>query len=198
MRQGHVDEDVIDVERVLRQFQPAIAQKLRAIDDRMHEQVLGLAETLGVLPPELPFRRKHVAITHRGMRAFVNLLVYVVRYDEVGRLGYIDLRTHVIEHLFERIAIEPVIRIHDLEIQPCRVRKAGVDRFAVPSVRLMNRFDDRWMAFLPLVGAHRGVVFGRTVVDDDDFDVIALVDAGHDRLDAGIHVGGRVIARNGE
>ena len=194
-RQRHVHEDVVHVKAVLGKLQAGFAEQLGAIDGRVHEQVLALTEVLHVLPAELLLGRKHIEVAHHRARALVHLLVDVVADDKVGCMIALELRAKIGHDLAHRVLIEPVIGVYDLEVQPLGGGKAGVHGSAVPPVFLMDGTNDARVGLLPSVSLLGGVVFCRTVVDDDNLDVVT---AGQKRLDAFVHVGGGVVARHRE
>ena len=194
-RKRHVHEDIVHVEAVLGELQAGFAEQLGAIDGRMHEQVLALAEMLHVFPAELFLGREHVEVSHHRARALVHLLVDIVADDEVGCMISVKLRAKIGHDLAHRVLIEPVVGVDDLEVQALGSSESGVHGSTMAPVFLMDGTDNARVGLLPSVSLLGGVVFCRTVVDDDDLDVVT---AGQKRLDAFVHVGGGVVARHRE
>ena len=195
MRKGHVDEDVVDVEAVLGQLEPAILQELGAIDDRMHEQVLALTEMAYLVPRELLAHREHVAVVHHDACVLVHLFVHVVSHDQVGGVFTLDLPTQVVHHAQHGHIVEPIVGIDHFEVQAGCFGEAVVDRAAMTAVLLVDSANDPGVPGFPLVGLLARIVLLRTVVDKDDLDVVA---AAKQRFDALVHIGRRIVARDGE
>ena len=68
----------------------------------------------------------------------------------------------------------------------------------MPAVRLMDSANRAGVFLLPGIGDLCGIVFRRAIVNDDDFNIVATFIACKERLYAGVHIGRRVVARNGE
>ncbi len=179
---------------MLGKFQPHVAQELRAVDHRVHEQVLGRAEVPAVRPAEFPVGGEHVGVADGGVRALEHLLVHVVRDNQVGGIlvdaaGFYPglLLAKVGHQRFHGLAVHPIVGIDHLVVQPLRSGQAGVHCRAVPAVGLVDSADDsRMLGFEPVADLGRVVPRG-TIVDQDDLDVVA---AGKQRFHALLHVVG--------
>lgn len=69
----------------------------------------------------------------------------------------------------------------------------------MPAVLLMDGANDSRMTTLPFVGFFGGVVFGGTIIDNQNLYIVAVAEiAFEDGFDTGIHVIGGVVARNSE
>ena len=99
-----------------------------------------------------------------------------------------------LQHLAQRGGVHPVVGIHHLEVEAGGVAQSGVDGAAVPGVFLVDGAHDAGMLLLVVAGDGKRVV-GGTVVDDEDLHLFA---AGQQRIDAAAHIGGGVVAGNGE
>ncbi|MPN37999.1 hypothetical protein SDC9_185521 [bioreactor metagenome] len=81
-----VDKEVIHIKGMLGQNQPALPQKLGAVYDGMHQQVLGGTEKADVLPGEQPVFRENVPIPHYFLGIILHMLVNIVAHQHVKLL----------------------------------------------------------------------------------------------------------------
>ena len=192
MRQRLIHENIVNVEAVMWQLQAHILKHVGAIDDRVHKEILALVEVPHLIPSELTALGEHVLVAHDGTRTFMHLLVYVVGNDQIGGVLQLHLKTQVFHDFRHGLFVKPVIRVDNLEIACRSVRQTGIHCRAVPSVFLMDGLDDIRITLLPRIGNLCGVILKRAIVDNKDLDIIAAFEK---RLDALIHVLGRIVAR---
>ena len=188
----HVHEDVVHVESVAWQGETAIAQHLRTVDNRVHEDVLGQAKVTAVIPGEELLYRQHTPVAHDLLRVVNGILVHVVDEHQIERL--IE-RRELVEHAHVSVIVEPVIAIHDLEVGAARVLEPRHDRRAMAAVLLVDGTYHVRVSGLPHLRLFERIVLGRPIIDDDDLDIVRTI-ARENRLDAGIHVFCRVITGN--
>ena len=127
----------------------------------------------------------------------MHLLVHVVRDEEVDLHSALLEAAQNGEHRRERRRIEPVVGVDDLVVRAGRLAQAREHRDTVSAVLLMHGADDVRVARHPFVRFGGRLVLA-AVVDDDDLNVLGKVAPLEDRRDAVVHIGGRVVARNGE
>ena len=84
--QGLIDKNIVHIERVLWQLQTAVPQHLGAVNDRVHQQILGGAEAADMLPLEHPVGGKHIAVVHHPAGVVLHMLVHVVADHHVHQL----------------------------------------------------------------------------------------------------------------
>ena len=87
-RQRHIGEDVVHIEGVARQRHATVAQHLRAVEQRVHEQVLVDAELAHLVPGEDATLGKHAAVAHGLLCVVFHVLVDVVRDEQVDDLAF--------------------------------------------------------------------------------------------------------------
>ncbi len=188
----HVHEDVVNVEGVARQGEATIAQHLRAIDDRVHEDVLGQTKVTAIIPGEELVNRQHARVLHDLLRVVGRVLVHVVDEHQVNRLVK---RGELVEHTHVSVIVEPVIAVDDLEVEAARVLEPRHDRSAMAAVLLVDGTYHARVGGFPHPRLLERVVLGRPVIDDDNLDVVGTIACQY-RLNAGIHVLRRVVAGN--
>ncbi len=193
--QGLVDEQVVHIEGVPRQHQPALPQKPRAVEHGVHQQILGRAEVADVVPGEDLLRGEHVPVAHDLARVVRRVLVDVVGDHHVHRRGHTGELPQLLHHRGERRLVQPVVGVHDLVVQPLRVPQPLIDARPVPAVFLVDGPDEVRVAGRPRVALGGGVVLGGAVVDEQD---LRLRPGGQQRLDAVVHIVRRVVAGHGE
>ena len=196
--QRHIGVDVVHIEGVRGHRDPAVAQDVRAVAERVHEQVLRHAEMADLVPGDNLAAGHGVVVVDEGLRAILDVLVDIVgdhqvhagvEFDEVAQLG---------EQGLEGLRVDPVVRVHDLEIHAVCLGECLEDGDAVAAVVLMDCLDDGGVLLLPLQRALQGIVLGGTVIHNDDLHVFGVIGALEDRADAVVHVLDRVVARDTE
>ena len=179
---------------MLGQLKPAAAQHVRLIHKRVHEQHRRAFERLRVLPAEKAAGRHVLRELARERRVVLDVLVYEVGHVHIGQGVFGEVLFHGIQHGAERRFVHPVVRVHDLVVQPGRVAYALVDALAVAAVLLVNGVAYSRISRLVLVGdLPRSVL--RAVVNNDDLDVLAAFEYA---VYAVAHIRLRVVARYGE
>ena len=191
-------ENVIYVERVLGKLQAQILQQLGAVNHRMHEQVLRLAEMLRVVPAKFLAYGENVFVSHDGASAFMHFFIDIIADHHIGRLGEFHLTAQVCHNLMHGVFVEPVIGIDDLEVAALGVGEAGIDSRAMAAVGLMDCANCARVLFLPSIGDFGRIVFRGTVINDKNLNVVFALVACEQRFDALVHVCCGVVARNGE
>ena len=119
-----IDEDIIHIEGVLGQLQIAVSQKLGAIDDRVHQKVLGGAEAADLIPAKDTVFGKYVAVGHDLLSIVLYMLVDVVGNCHVDRLSFLQHIAKAGEQTAECAGIYPVVRVNDLVIHAACVTDA--------------------------------------------------------------------------
>ncbi len=155
-------------------------------------KVLRGAENAHLAPAELAPLGKDVLVAHDGARSVEHLLVNVVGDDEIGRILELHLKPQILHHGRHRVGVEPIVRIDHFEVTRRSPGKPRIDRRAVPAVLLVDRLDDVGMTSLPFIRLLGGVVLRRTVVDDEDLDIVTAREEG---FYAFVHVIGGIVAR---
>ena len=197
-RQRHIGEDVVHIEGVARQRHAAVAQHLRAVEQRVHEQVLVDAELAHLVPGEDATLGKHATVAHGLLRVVFHMLVNVVRDEQVDDLAFGNQGAHIGEQRLYSVAVNPVVGVDDLVVHALRGGKAREHRGTVATVGLMHGTHDTRTLGLPGIGLRRRVVFLGAVVDDDDLEVLLRRAGVDDALNALVHIGCRVVAGNGK
>ena len=189
---GDVGVDIVHIEHVLRQAQAALLQESRPVDNRVHEQVVARFRNRKTVPAEnLPLRQ--VVVLHDLLDQLAFLLIDVVGNHEVRNIGRRALLVEgfrkflqLVEKFGKGLHGHPVVRVHDLVIEPGCMVDARIDARSVAPVFLVDDPHDVRIFRRVFVRNRQRVVLG-TVVDDDDFDPVA---AGQQGADAVPHVVG--------
>ena len=189
-----VHKDVVNVEGVLGQFHAALAQDLGAVDDTVHQDVFVRRELADLLPGKDAAFGQDALVIDDVARIIGNVLVDVVRHHQIKRMLVVEVGTQLSQNFLQRVGVQPVVGVDDLEIDARRVADALVDALTVATVLLMDDANDGGVFFGVGVGNFAGVVLG-AVVDKDDLGILARGEQG---LDAMIHISGRVVARHGK
>ena len=169
-------------------------EHLRAVDDRVHQDVLVQTETPDIVPAEDLVLREHVVIADHLLVLHADFFIYIVCDDHIDFRVRLNKAFDRVEDLKERILIHPVVAVHNLKILSGGVLQTAVDSVAVSSVFFFDSFYDRGVLFLIALGYFLRAVFG-TVVDHEDLNVFPANEDGVDRL---FHIGFRIIARYGK
>ena len=85
----HVGVDVVDIERVSRHLEVGRAQRLGAVRERMHEQVLRLLEVTNVAPGKDAAHRQHVTVVDHVLGAVLDVLVHVIGDHKVAAVAHL-------------------------------------------------------------------------------------------------------------
>ena len=83
IRQRLVRENIIHIERVLRQADSRLAQHSGTVDERMHNQILGRSEMSDIIPGAGRFRRKYIPVRHRVRRSLLQMIVRVIAHNQI-------------------------------------------------------------------------------------------------------------------
>ena len=153
-----VDENVVNVEGVLRQHEAAAAEHLCAVDDGVHQDVLSEVEVLHLVPAEDAVLREGRLVSHDLLMGLADLIIDEVTDEHVDRGTGHDELTELLQHLREGFVIEPVVGIDDLIEETARVAETGIDRLPVTAVLLMHRLDDARVLRLVLLRDLEGVI----------------------------------------
>ena len=145
-----------------------------------------------IIPGEELVDRQHARVLHDLLRVVDRMLVHVVDEHQVNRL---IKRRKLVEHRDVGVVVEPVVAVHDLEVEAARILESRHNRSAMAAVFLVDGTHDARIGGLPYLGFFERVVLGRPIIDDDDLDIVRTI-ARENRLDAGIHVLCRVVAGN--
>ena len=155
-----VDKDVVHVEGVLGEFQAAVPQQLGAVDDRVHQQILGGAEAADGVPGDDLVGGKHVFVAHYLLGVVLHVLIDVVGDEQVHRSGHGGELPQLGHHLAQGVRVQPVVGVHHLVVKAPGVADALIDPFAVAAVLLVDGPDDVRVFCGPCVALGGGVVFG--------------------------------------
>ena len=189
-RQRMQHEVAVHVTDVRGKGHAAFAQKIGPVPGCVDHDVLVDARLPEFFPSEGPVLRHEAVVADGVLRPIRHMVVDEVREHEVeGGLGRGMGFKHV-EDPIECGNVEPVIRIDHLEIRPARAGEPVVDAAAPSGVLLIDDADG--IGVCRFVFASDGQCrIGGAVVHDDGF---AAIEGRHEGIDAGAHVGGRVIA----
>ena len=179
---------------MLGQLHAAGAQDLGAVDDRVHQDVLARRELADLLPSENAALGQDALVVHDILGVVGHMLIDIVGHHQIKRLCIVEVGAQLSQNLLQGLGVQPVIGVHDLEVDAGGIADALIDALAVAAVLLMDDADDGGVLFGVGVGNFAGVVLG-AVVDEDDLGILARGEQG---FDAVIHIGSRVIARHGK
>ena len=193
--QGLIDKDVVHIEGMAGKLQAAVPQQLGAVDNRVHQQVLRGAEAADGVPGDDLVGGEYVFIPHHLLGIVLHVLIDVVGDEHVHRGGHGGELPQLGHHLAQGVRVQPVVGVHHLIIQAPGVADALIDPFAVAAVLLMDGPDDVRVLCGPFVALGGGVVFGGTVVHQDDLRVLP---GGEQGFDAMVHIGRGIVAGDGE
>ena len=149
-------------------------------------------EAADVAPPDQLFLRQDVAVAHDLLVGRALLLVDKVADQKIQLLVALHKPADGLEDPVIGFLVDPVVRVHHLEEYAGGVLKAGADSAAVTAVFLVDRSADGGIFFLVGIRDLSRVVLDRTIVHDQDLDVLAPVQK---RFDAVVHIGRAVVAR---
>jgi len=122
------------------------------------------------------------------------MLIDIVGHHQIKRLFVVEVGAQLGQDLLQGIGVQPVIRVHDLEVDSGGIADALVDALAVAAVFLMDDADDGGVLFGVGIGDLAGVVLGAVIHKDD----LGVLPCGEQGLDAMVHICGRVVARHGK
>ena len=179
---------------MLGQLDAAVPQHLGAVDDAVHQDVLAGGELAALLPHKGAAFRQDALVGDDVAGVVDNMLVDIVAQKQVHRLLHGGKLPQAVHDLGQGLAVQPVVGIHDLEIEAAGVAHALVDALAMAAVLLMDDADDVRVLGGVLVGNAAGVVGGAVVHQDD----LGFLAGGQQRLDAAVHVGGGIVAGHGK
>ena len=86
---------------MLGQLQVAVPQQLGAVDDRMHQQVLGGAEAADLVPAKHLIPGKYIAVIHDPLGVGLGVLVDIVADHHVHQLVIPDKLAQLVQGLAE-------------------------------------------------------------------------------------------------
>ena len=191
--QGLIHKNVVHVEGVLGQLQPALPQKLRPVDHGVHEDVLPQHKVLHIAPGDQLADRKGLLVVHHLFSPGALFLVDEVAHQKIqGRLPLHE-GAQGIQDLHVGLLIDPVVAVHHLEIDSGGVSQAGVHRLPVSAVFLVDRPADARIIPLVFVRDLPGSVLGGAVVHDED---LHLLPPRQQALYTMTHIVFRIIAGN--
>ena len=189
-----VHKDVVHIEGVLGQLHLRLAQHLGAVDDAVHQDVFVRREPADLVPVEDAVLRQDALVVDGQLGVVRHMLIHIVAQQQIHRLLHGGEFPQLGHGLLQAVGIQPVIGIHDLEIQALRVADALIDALAVAAVLLMDDPHDVGVAGGELVCDFAGIVLGAIVHQND----LGVLPRGQQRLDAVGHIRGRVVARHGK
>ena len=184
MRKRVIHVDIVYIKCVLRQFELTELEHFRAVDNRMHQDVLIKAEMSDVIPSENLVLRKNIVIPDDFFVLHPDFFIYVVGDDHIYFGVVFHKSSDCFENLKEGILIYPVIAVYDFKIFSGRVTQTTVNSIAMPAVFFADGFDNGRIFFLITLGDCLSAVFG-SVIDNDDLDIFA---AGENRVDRFFHI----------
>ena len=171
-----------------------IAQKGGAEYHGVHHKVLIDAEEAAAVPIEDAILGEDALIVHSVLLIVLYVLVYVVAEHKVNVIAAVMEAAQAVHNDLECLNAEPVIRVHDLEIDARGVAKALIYALTVAAVLLMDNADDARKLFCVRVGDLARVI-GGAVVDYNDLGVLAC---GQQSIQALFHICRGVIAGHGK
>ena len=131
---------------MFRQLQSAVVQHLRAVNDRMHQNIMSLGQMSDIVPPEHFLFRKAL-LTHDLLVLAAFLLIHIIGEEHIRQCIQLDQCPQALEHAQIAIAIQPVIAVDHLKIDTRGVFQAGIDCRAMAAVWLMNCANDARIPF---------------------------------------------------
>ena len=193
MRKRLIHKDVVHIEGMGRERKSRIPEHLCAVNYRMHQNVLTQLEVLHLIPGEDLSRRHRMAVLHGLLVLCPLLLIDKVRDQHIQLFIFPDKPAQGVKHLPVSIAVHPVVAVHHLEKHAVRILQAGIDRFTVAAVLLVDGPADIRILRLILPRNLQGVVLLGTVIHDDNLHLLA---ARKQRLDAVSHIFRGIVTRN--
>ena len=177
------------------QLQPAVPQQLGAVDDAVHQQILGGTEPPDLLPAKDPAHGKYVPVVHYLLGVVLHMLIDIVGDHHIDGL-FVPLELpQLVQHLFQRVHVHPVVRVHYFIVDALGVSDALVDSLSMAAVLLVDGPDNTGIPLLVTVTDGRGLILGGAVVHQDDLNIVpSLEQCVHTVL----HIGRRVIAGDRE
>ena len=122
------------------------------------------------------------------------MLIDIVGHHQVKGLCIAEVGAQLGQDLLQGIGVQPVIRVHDFEVDAGGIADALIDALAVAAVLLMDDADDVGVFFSVGIGDLAGVVLGAVIHKDD----LGVLPRGEQSLNAMVHICGRVVARHGK
>ena len=156
----------------------------------MHDDVLSQAELAQIIPAEHAAGLHHMTEIHHDLVALGHFVIHIVGHQHVDRLAGLTLRAQRGQNRVDGLRVDPIVRIHHLDIHACRRRDTGVHRAAVTLVLLMNRPHDAWIGAFQLTRVLQRAVF-RTVVHNQHFEVAGVArrkQRVHATVEIGLHI----------
>ena len=181
MGQRIVYIDIIHIKCVLGQLELAEFQHFRAVDDRMHEDVLVQPEASDIVPAENLVFRKDIVVADDFLVFHADFFIHIVCDDHIHLCIGFHESFHCFEYFEQGVFIDPVVAVHDFEVNACGVPQPPVHGVSVTAVLLADRLYDGRIFLLVALG-YRLCPVGRAVVDNDDFHVFAAFEYGVDGL----------------
>ena len=191
MRQRVVYIDIVHIKCVFRQFELAEFEHLRAVDDRVHQDILIQAETSDIVPAEDLILRKYVVIADHFLVLHADFFIHVVGDDHIDPGVCIYKPFDRIENLYKRILIYPVVTVYYFKIFSGGVLQTAVDSVTVSAILLADGFYDCRIFFLIALSYFLRSVY-RPVVDYENFNIFPSAD--EDGVDGLFHICFRIIA----
>ena len=165
--QRHIDVQFVHVEGVPGQFQAAVQQKPGAVNHRMHQKVMPQAEIFCFRPAKDGVFRQRAGVAHHVLVPGPHFVVNIIADHHVHRRRAAGQGGQFFQHPGKGFLIQPVVRIHHLEIRPRSRPEAGHDRGTVAAVFLVDRPHDLGIALRVFIGNGGRGVPGPVVHDED-------------------------------
>ncbi len=70
------------------------------------------------------------------------MLIDIVGHHQIKRMLVVEVGTQLGQNFLQRVGVQPVVGVDDLEIDARRIADALVDALTVAAVLLMNDADD--------------------------------------------------------
>ena len=143
---------------------------------------MSLLKMLALAPCKHSVQGERSAVLNDLFLFLALLLIDIIAYKHVQCTGPTRKIFQCFQHAEIGILLYPVVAVHNLEVKPAGVIDPGVDSRTVPSVRLVNRLDDARILCLVLVRNLRSPVPCRSVIHNNDLDIVPSHKKGVDAL----------------
>ena len=156
---------------MLGELQATLPQNLSPVDNRMHQDILTLFETVGLIPCEDPVPGDTGSVLHDLFAPYAFFIIDKVADQHVQAVIFRETAEHI-QHLIINFGIELVITVHDFEELAGGVLDPCIDSAAMSLVGLVDGPDDIRIFLLVTVSDLSCSVRG-SVIDQQDLDLIA-------------------------
>ena len=125
-----------------------------------------------IMPCKISILREYIAVAHNFLMMCSLLIVDKIRYQHIQLITVSKRLFHYIEQLLICSFIYPVVTVNNLKKSSCGIGKPGIHRFAMPTVFLMYSLYNSRIFLCISVGDSCRVILCRTVIDNNNFNIL--------------------------